>query len=49
MMHDHEKGGREVSRHSRLSNLVVYDLMGFMYFEEAVPAAKCDALANTYL
>jgi hypothetical protein len=36
-------------RHSRLSNLIVYDLVGFMYFEEAVPAAKCDALANTYL
>ena len=36
-------------RYSYLSNLIIYDLVGFMYFEEAVPAAKCDALANTYL
>ena len=36
-------------RHSRLSNLIVRNLVGFMYFEEVVPAAKCDTLANTYL
>jgi hypothetical protein len=36
-------------RHSRLSNLIVRNLVGFMYFEEALPAAKCDTLANTYL
>jgi hypothetical protein len=36
-------------RHSRLPNLIVGNLVGFMYFEEAVPAAKCDALAYTYL
>jgi len=39
-------------RHSignRLPNLIVRNLVGFVYFEEAVPAAKCDTLANTYL
>jgi hypothetical protein len=36
-------------RHSHLPNLIVRNLVGFMYFEEAVPAAKCDTLANTYL
>ena len=35
--------------HTCLSNLIVRNLVGFMYFEEAVPAAKCDTLANTYL
>jgi hypothetical protein len=34
---------------SRLSNLIVRNLVGFMYFEEAVPAAKCDTPANTHL
>ena len=29
--------------------LIVRNLVGFMYFKEAVPAAKCDTLANTYL
>ncbi len=36
-------------RHSRLPNLIVGNLVRFMYLEEAVPSAKCDALANTYL
>jgi hypothetical protein len=28
-------------------DLDVRKLVGFMYFEEAVPTAKCDTLANT--